>query len=249
MQTLVIIPTYNERENIEALLTQVFQQQADIHVLVVDDNSPDRTFELVQQLAHMQYPDKLHLLKRPGKLGLGTAYVEGFRWALSHNYDYVVQMDADFSHNPVYLPDFLREIGTSDVVLGSRYIPGGGVRGWGLLRQLISKGGNIYARTILGLPFRDLTGGYKCFRRDVLQAIGLDEIHAKGYAFQIETTYRAVSKGFTITEIPIIFEDRIRGKSQFSFDIFLEAMAIVWRLRRRVGGQKKSATTADNRRV
>ena len=249
MQTLVIIPTYNERENIEALLTQVLQQQADVHVLVVDDNSPDLTSELVEEFGRSKYPGQVHLLKRPGKLGLGTAYVDGFRWALSHSYDYVVQMDADFSHNPIYLPDFLKEIQQSDVVLGSRYIPGGGVKGWGLLRQLISKGGNIYARTILRLPFRDLTGGYKCFRREVLEAIGLDEIRARGYAFQIETTYRAICKGFTVTEIPIVFEDRIRGKSQFSFHIFLEAVAIVWRLRGQMNEQKKCATIARNRRV
>lgn len=249
MQTLVIIPTYNERENIEALLTQVLQQQADVHVLVVDDNSPDGTAELVEEFGRSKHPGQVHLLKRLGKLGLGTAYVEGFKWALARQYDYVVQMDADFSHNPIYLSDFLREIERSDVVLGSRYIPGGGVKGWGLLRQLISKGGNIYARTILRLPFRDLTGGYKCFRREVLEAIGLDEIRARGYAFQIETTYRAICKGFTVTEIPIIFEDRVRGKSQFSSEIFLEAMAAVWRLRGQMNEQKKCATIARNRRV
>ncbi len=231
MQTLVIIPTYNERENIEKLLSEVLRQP-DVHVLVVDDNSPDLTFELVEELQRTRYPDQLHLLKRAGKMGLGTAYVEGFQWALSRDYDYIMEMDADFSHNPAYLPDFLRAIEKSDLVLGSRYVPGGAIKGWGMLRHLVSTGGNLYARMVLGLPYHDITGGYKCFRRSVLEAIDLDAIHAKGYAFQIETTYRALLKGFTVAEIPIVFEDRVRGKSQFSWGIFLEAATIVWGLRR-----------------
>lgn len=233
MKTLIIIPTYNERENIEPLLAQVFERQPEVHVLVVDDSSPDRTSELIEKLKQKKYPDQLHLLKRAAKMGLGTAYVEGFKWALARGYDYIIEMDADFSHNPAYLPDFMQAIQESDVVLGSRYVPGGGVKGWGLLRQFISKGGNVYARMILRLPFRDLTGGYKCFRREVLEAIELDEIHARGYAFQIETTYRALAKGFAVKEIPIVFEDRIRGKSQFSVGVFLEALTIVWRLKKR----------------
>ena len=215
------------------MLAQVFERQPEVHVLVVDDSSPDRTSELIEKLKQKKYPDQLHLLKRAAKMGLGTAYVEGFKWALARGYDYIIEMDADFSHNPAYLPDFMQAIQESDVVLGSRYVPGGGVKGWGLLRQFISKGGNVYARMILRLPFRDLTGGYKCFRREVLEAIELDEIHARGYAFQIETTYRALAKGFAVKEIPIVFEDRIRGKSQFSVGVFLEALTIVWRLKKR----------------
>ena len=234
MQTVVIIPTYNERENIEALLAQVFAQQENIHVLVVDDNSPDRTYALVDELQVNRYPGRLHLLIRSCKMGLGTAYVEGFRWALAHGYDYIVQMDADFSHNPVYIKDFMREIRGSDLVLGCRYMPGGDVKDWGFIRKLISNGGNIYARAILGVKFHDLTGGFKCFRREVLEAINLDEIHTKGYGFQIEMTHRAFCKGFTVAEIPITFEDRTHGKSKMSHGIILEAMLIVWRLRRQV---------------
>lgn len=235
VQTLAVIPTYNERENIEALLTQIFEQKPDIHILVVDDNSPDHTADLVEEFSRIHSPEQVHLLKRPGKTGLGTAYIEGFRWALAQGFDYIIQMDADFSHNPIYIADFIAAIQNSDLVLGSRYIPGGAIKGWGFLRNLISRGGNYYARAVLGLRYHDLTGGYKCFRRSVLEAINLDEIHAKGYAFQIEMTYRAHRKHFSITEIPIVFEDRIRGKSQFSGDIFLEAVTIVWRLRRDIG--------------
>lgn len=234
LQTLVVIPTYNEHENIEPLLAQIFDQMPDMHVLVVDDNSPDHTADLVEEFGRTHSPEQVHLLKRPGKMGLGTAYIEGFKWALEHGFDYIIQMDADFSHNPVFLNDFLSGIQRSDLVLGSRYIPGGAIKGWGFIRNLISRGGNYYARAVLRLPYHDLTGGYKCFRRSVLEAINLDEIHAKGYAFQIEMTYRAYRKHFSITEIPITFEDRIRGKSQFSGDIFLEAMTIVWQLRRNI---------------
>lgn len=234
MQTLAVIPTYNERENIEALLTQILEQKPDIHILVVDDNSPDHTSDLVEGFGKDHSLEQVHLLKRPGKMGLGTAYVEGFKWALEHNFDYIIQMDADFSHNPIYIADLISAIQNSDLVLGSRYIPGGAIKGWGFIRNLISRGGNYYARAVLGLPYHDLTGGYKCFRRGVLEAINLDEIHAIGYAFQIETTYRAHCKKFTIAEIPITFEDRVRGKSQFSRDIFLEAMTIVWRLKRNI---------------
>jgi dolichol-phosphate mannosyltransferase len=228
---LIIIPTYNERENIEELLALITKTDPAAHILIVDDNSPDRTFEIVEGLIQSVYSGRLFLLKRAGKLGLGTAYIAGFKWALAREYDYIFEMDADFSHDPKYLPDFLAAIQTHDLVLGSRYVPGGGVKNWGLLRKFISRGGSLYARTILGLSLRDLTGGFKCFRREVLQAINLDEIKSNGYSFQIEMTYRAKLQGFRIAETPIIFEDRTAGKSKMSRKIFLEAVLMVWKLR------------------
>ena len=228
---LIIIPTYNESENVEKLLDLISRTDPAAHVLIVDDNSPDRTYEIVERLMQTSYPGRLFLLKRAGKLGLGTAYLAGFKWALARDYEYIFEMDADFSHDPKYLPDFLAAIQTHDLVLGSRYVPGGGVKNWGLLRKFISRGGSLYARTILGLSLRDLTGGFKCFRREVLEAIDLDSIKSNGYSFQIEMTYRACCKGFRIFETPIVFEDRTAGKSKMSRKIFLEAVLIVWKLR------------------
>ena len=228
---LIIIPTYNERENIRPLLDMICGIEPAAHLLIVDDNSPDQTAALAEQLQDSAYPGRLFLLKRSGKLGLGTAYVAGFKWALARGYDYIFEMDADFSHDPRYLPEFLAAIQTSDVVLGSRYIPGGGVKNWGLVRRLVSQGGSLYARTILGLSVRDLTGGFKCFRREVLLALDLDEVSSNGYSFQIEITYRAWKKGFRIQETPIVFEDRRAGKSKMSRRIFWEAVWMVWRLR------------------
>ena len=228
---LIIIPTYNERENLATLLAAIDRVDPVAHILIVDDNSPDRTHEVVEDLMQSSYSGRLFLLKRAGKMGLGTAYIDGFRWALARKYDYIFEMDADFSHDPHYLPEFLSAIETCDVVLGSRYVKGGGVKNWGLLRKIISRGGGIYARTILGLPLHDLTGGFKCFRREVLQAIDLDEVKSNGYSFQIEMTYRAKLKGFRIVETPIVFEDRTAGKSKMSSKIFLEAVLMVWKLR------------------
>ena len=228
---LIIIPTYNESDNIEKLLDLISRTDPAAHVLIVDDNSPDRTYEIVERLMQTSYPGRLFLLKRAGKLGLGTAYIAGFKWALARDYDYIFEMDADFSHDPKYLPAFLTAIEKHDLVLGSRYVPGGGVKNWGLLRKFISRGGSLYARTILGLSLRDLTGGFKCFRREVLEAIDLDSIKSNGYSFQIEMTYRACCKGFRIFETPIVFEDRTAGKSKMSRKIFLEAVLMVWKLR------------------
>ena len=228
---LIIIPTYNESDNIEKLLDLISRTDPAAHVLIVDDNSPDRTYEIVERLMQTSYPGRLFLLKRAGKLGLGTAYIAGFKWALARDYDYIFEMDADFSHDPKYLPAFLTAIEKHDLVLGSRYVPGGGVKNWGLLRKFISRGGSLYARTILGLSLRDLTGGFKCFRRQVLEAIDLDSIKSNGYSFQIEMTYRARCKGFRICETPIVFEDRTAGKSKMSRKIFLEAVLMVWKLR------------------
>ena len=228
---LIIIPTYNESDNIEKLLDLISRTDPAAHVLIVDDNSPDRTYEIVERLMQTSYPGRLFLLKRAGKLGLGTAYIAGFKWALARDYDYIFEMDADFSHDPKYLPAFLTAIEKHDLVLGSRYVPGGGVKNWGLLRKIISRGGSLYARMILGLSLRDLTGGFKCFRRQVLESIDLDAVKSNGYSFQIEMTYRARCKGFRICETPIVFEDRTAGKSKMSRKIFLEAVLMVWKLR------------------
>lgn len=228
---VIIIPTYNESDNIEKLLDLISRTDPVAHVLIVDDNSPDRTYEIVERLMQTSYPGRLFLLKRAGKLGLGTAYIAGFKWALARDYDYIFEMDADFSHDPKYLPAFLAAIENCDLVLGSRYVPGGGVKNWGLLRKFISRGGSFYARTILGISLRDLTGGFKCFKRQVLEAIDLDSIKSNGYSFQIEMTYRARCQGFRICETPIIFEDRTAGKSKMSRKIFLEAVLMVWKLR------------------
>ena len=228
---LVIIPTYNEKANIGELLGLVYKYVPDIHVLVVDDGSPDGTGELIENLMSGEYQKRLFILKRSGKLGLGTAYIAGFKWALARDYEFIFEMDADFSHNPKYLPQFLETITGCDVVLGSRYVTGGGVTNWSLLRRFISLGGSLYSRTILSLPFHDLTGGFKCFRRKVLETINLDDVKSNGYSFQIEMTYRAFLLGFTIKEVPIVFEERAEGQSKMSSSIFREAIWMVLKLR------------------
>ena len=200
--------------------------------MVIDDNSPDKTADIVTELAETKYKDQLFLMKRAGKLGLGTAYVAGFNWGLERDYDIIGQMDADFSHNPKYLPQMFKTLETYDMVLGSRYVDGGGVVNWSLKRKLISRGGSLYAKIILGLPYNDLTGGFKCFRRTVLETINVNELKSTGYCFQIETTYKAFLNGFKIKEIPIIFEDRILGVSKMSGSIFKEAMLMVLELRK-----------------
>ncbi|WP_094603409.1 Polyprenol monophosphomannose synthase [Sporomusa silvacetica DSM 10669] len=228
---LVIIPTYNEKDNISELLGLVYQYVPDSHVLVVDDGSPDGTGDLIETLMASEYQGRLFILKRSGKLGLGTAYIAGFKWALEREYEFIFEMDADFSHNPKYLPEFLTAITDCDVVLGSRYVVGGGVTNWSLLRRFISLGGSLYSRTILSLPFHDLTGGFKCFRRKVLETINLDDVKSNGYSFQIEMTYRAFLLGFTIKEVPIVFEERAEGQSKMSSSIFREAIWMVLKLR------------------
>ena len=229
-EALIIIPTYNERENLKSLCDQVLTALPSADLLIVDDNSPDGTGQLADQMA-AENP-RINVLHRSGKLGLGTAYIAGFHYALSKGYQFVFEMDADFSHDPVYLPALLGAAKDgAGVVIGSRRVPGGGTENWGLSRQLISAGGSLYARTILGLDVRDLTSGFKCFRREVLAAIDLDAVRSNGYSFQIEMTYRAVRKGFSVTEVPIIFIDRRAGQSKMSSKIFAEAMGMVWRLR------------------
>lgn len=232
MKKLIIIATYNEKDNIEKMLMDVFASVPDVNILVIDDNSPDKTHEIVERLITERYPVQLHLMKRAGKLGLGTAYIAGFNWGLERDYDVIGHMDADFSHNPKYLPSMFEALANGyDLVLGSRYVKGGGVVNWGLKRKIISRGGSLYAKIILGLPFNDLTGGFKCFKRKVLETIGINELKSTGYSFQIETTYKTYLNGFKIKEIPIIFEDRILGQSKMSGSIFKEALLMVLRMR------------------
>jgi len=230
MRPLVLVPTYNERDNLPPLVEQLLRCM-NVRVMIVDDASPDGTGELADRLA-AEHPDRLFVLHRAGKEGLGKAYIAGFHWGLDHGYDLLFEMDADFSHEPRHLPQFINAIRAgADVVLGSRYIPRGGTRNWSLLRRLISRGGSLYAQIILGLPFHDLTGGFKCFRRRALEAIDLDSITANGYGFQIEVTYRCYKRGLRIVETPIVFVDRRVGQSKMSRNIVYEAMWMVWKLR------------------
>jgi dolichol-phosphate mannosyltransferase len=227
---LIIIPTYNERNNLAKLAAAIYAQ-GPFHLLIVDDHSPDGTGVLADRLVE-EYAGRFFVLHRTGKLGLGTAYLEGFRWGLARSYDLLFEMDADFSHDPRHLPQFVAAIHAgADLVLGSRYTPGGGTRNWSLLRRIISRGGSLYSQAILGLPIRDLTSGFKCFRRPVLEALDLDAVHSNGYSFQIEITYRAFRRGFRVIETPIIFVDRRVGKSKMHGRIVYEAIFMVWRLR------------------
>ena len=229
-RALVIVPTYNERENIARLVETVLAQDPRLEVLVVDDGSPDGTAEIVDGLT-TQTP-RVHIHRRPRKMGLGTAYVAGFRWALERGYDCVFEMDADFSHDPGHLPQFLRAIEGADLVLGSRYRQGKvTVVNWPIGRLILSYFANVYARAVTGLPVWDATGGFKCFRRHVLAAIELGEVRSNGYAFQIEMSFRAWKQGFEIVEIPIVFVDRTEGQSKMSGAIVREAVWMVWRLR------------------
>ena len=222
----VILPTYNEAENLERIVHAVLEQLPDSgRVLVVDDNSPDGTGEIADELAASN--PSVSVLHRDRKEGLGPAYLAGFRVALGGGAGRIIEMDADFSHDPAYLPKLIGAADHFDLVIGSRYVPGGGVTEWGPTRRFISRGGSAYARIALGLPIRDLTGGFKCFRREVLEAINLDTIEARGYAFQVETTYRAIRAGFRVAEIPIVFRDREEGTSKMSRSIVAEAM---WRV-------------------
>ena len=229
---IIVIPTYNEIENIEIILDKVFSLNLGVDILVVDDNSPDKTYEKVQELIDTDlYSKQLHLVIRQNKEGLGKAYIEGFKWCLAHDYAFIIEMDADLSHDPKYLPSFIENIKEYDLIIGSRYVKGGGVVNWSLLRKFISFGGSTYARTILGISIKDVTGGFKCFRREVLEAIDLDNIISAGYAFQIEMNYRTILKGFKVKEVPIIFEDRVAGQSKMSKKIFIEALLNVVTLR------------------
>jgi dolichol-phosphate mannosyltransferase len=222
----LVLPTYNEAENIEAFLDAVRGElPPSSHVLIVDDSSPDGTGEIADRLADCH--ENVSVLHRPHKEGLGPAYLAGFRRALSGGAALVLEMDSDFSHDPAYLPRLLEAAERADLVIGSRYVMGGGVSDWGLLRRTISRGGSAYARFVLGLGVRDLTGGFKCFRREVLEAIDLDSIQAHGYAFQVEMTYRVIQQGFRVLEVPIVFRERRAGSSKMDRSIIVEA---AWRV-------------------
>jgi dolichol-phosphate mannosyltransferase len=228
--TLVVTPTYNERDNLPRFVEAVRGALPDADVLVVDDNSPDGTGDLADALAAKD--THVRVRHRAGKLGLGTAYIEAFTQGLSDGYERFFEMDADLSHDVRYLPAFVRALDDgADLVIGSRNIPGGGVEGWGAGRHFISKGGSLYSRAILGLPVRDLTSGYKAFSRRALQAIDLGAVQSNGYSFQIEMTYRVIRRGMRVTEVPIVFVDRTLGRSKMSRKIFIEAIGMVWKLR------------------
>ncbi len=229
-RALVIVPTYNESENIARIVPLILAQDPRLEVLVVDDNSPDGTGQMADELARNE--ERVHVLHREGKEGLGRAYLAGFRWALERPYDFVFEMDADFSHDPAHLAEFLFAVQNADLVLGSRYRDGKvTVVNWPMTRLMLSYGANIYARAVTGLQLGDATGGFKCFRREVLAAIPLDQVRSNGYAFQIEMSFRAWKRGFRIAEIPIVFYDRTEGASKMSKGIVREAILMVWRLR------------------
>ncbi len=228
---LVIIPTYNEADNVRELVAEIHAVNETIHILVVDDNSPDKTWEIVEEMKAED--SRIHLIRREGKLGLGTAYVAGFKFAIENGYDFIFQMDADFSHNPKSIPKFLEAIKDKDLVIGSRYKNGVRVVNWPIKRLILSFMANVYTRVITGMPVADATGGYKCFRKEVLVELDLDKIRSNGYAFQIEMNFKTYKKGFRLAEIPIIFEDRRVGISKMSKRIIIEAIFTVWSLRLR----------------
>ncbi|MEJ5287564.1 MAG: Dolichol-phosphate mannosyltransferase [Candidatus Kapaibacterium sp.] len=229
MKAIIVIPTYNESENIEKLIKKIFSIAPEINILIVDDNSPDGTANIVEQL--MKSDSRLHLIKRTGKLGLGTAYIEGFKYALSKDFEVIFEMDADFSHNPEDIPRFLEAIEDADLVIGSRYLTGVNVINWPLKRLILSYFANFYTRVITGMPVKDATGGFKCFRASALRQIDLDKVKTNGYGFQIEMNFRFWAKGLRIKEIPIVFVDRMNGVSKMNKKIILEAIFLVWKLK------------------
>ncbi|GDX87241.1 dolichyl-phosphate beta-D-mannosyltransferase [Gemmatimonadota bacterium] len=229
-KALVIVPTYNEKENVRNIISAVLGCESRADVLIVDDNSPDGTGDIVAAL-EAEDP-RVHLMRRPGKMGLGTAYRDGFRWALARDYEYILEMDADFSHDPAHIPKFIAAAQDADFVLGSRYLDGNvTVMNWPMSRLMLSYFANVYARIVTGLTLWDATGGFKCFHRRVLEAIDLDDVRSNGYAFQIEMSFRAFRKGFKGKEIPIVFSDRAHGTSKMNRGIVREAIWMVWRLR------------------
>jgi len=229
-RALVCLPTYDEKDNVVPITEAILAATPLVDVLIIDDNSPDGTGRLADAIAARQ--PRVKVLHRAGKEGLGRAYLAGFEWALRGGYELILEMDADFSHDPKYLPAMIDAAGGADLVLGSRNVPGGGTVNWGAGRKVISRGGSLYARTILGIPVRDLTGGFKCFHRKVLESIDLPTVECSGYAFQIELTFRALRRGFRVVEIPIVFVDRRVGQSKMSKRIVLEALRKVWSIRR-----------------
>ena len=234
---LIVIPTYNEADNVRPIVSAVREVVPDAHVLIVDDSSPDGTGRLADEIAAAD--PQVHVLHRPGKEGLGRAYLDAFRWGLGRGYDKLVEFDADFSHNPKYLPTMLATLDRADVAVGSRYVAGGGTENWGLVRKVISGGGSWYGRLVLGVPIRDLTAGFIAWNRHVLEAIALDRVQSAGFSFQIEMKVRAQSKGFRVEEVPIVFVDRRVGYSKMSQRIFFEALLLVWQLRFRLGAEER----------
>ncbi|MDR1175789.1 MAG: polyprenol monophosphomannose synthase [Treponema sp.] len=234
MKLLIVCPTYNEIENIESFIPALFAAiDESTGVLIIDDNSPDGTGAAVEKLTE-KYAGRLQLVKRPGKQGIATAYIEGFRLGIKQGCDAFLEIDADFSHNPAYIPELVEKLKNHDVAIGSRNIRGGGVEGWSVLRNFVSKGGSLYSRLILGCPVKDLTGGFNMWSKSALEKIGLEKIISRGYSFQIEMKYRAYKAGCSIVEIPIVFVDRKQGKSKMSKKIFFEAMLNVFRIRNAV---------------
>jgi len=230
VEVLVVVPTYNEHDNIGRVLTDLLSLDVDLGVLVVDDNSPDGTGQVVDEYASRE--PRVHAIHRPGKMGLGSAYIRGFKWAMEEtDAKFIFEMDADFSHDPHAIPQFLAKTPEADLVIGSRYLEGITVMNWPLRRLALSVGANIYTRIITGMPFKDATGGFKCFRREVLEALPLDKIKSDGYSFQIEMNYHAWKRNFRIVEIPIVFVDRQQGASKMSRRIVYEAVFLVWKLR------------------
>jgi dolichol-phosphate mannosyltransferase len=241
MKTLIVVPTYNERDNLPLLIEAIHAVDPGLHVLVVDDGSPDGTGAIVDAIAARD--GRIAVIHRTGKLGLGTAYLAGFRYALRHDYDRIVQMDADFSHRPSDIPRLLERSEEADLVIGSRNVRGGSVENWSPLRQLISRGGSWYTRLLLHLPVRDCTAGFKCWRRSTLQAFDLDAIHSNGYGFQVEMNFHASRLHFRIAEIPVVFPDRTVGQSKMSAPIVWEAVKLVWNLRRQYQTRPRSVAT------
>ncbi len=229
MNTLIISPTYNEKKNVKSLIESVFNIDENYHILIIDDNSPDGTADIVKEL-QLKYKN-LYLEERPGKAGLGTAYKYGFNWALKRNYDNIVQMDADLSHDPIEIKEMVRLLNSYDLVVGSRYINGVSVVHWPIKRLLLSYGANVYARIVTGLPIKDSTGGFKAWKRKVLDSIDLNGVKSQGYSFQIEMNWRAWQKKYSIFEHPIIFADRTIGESKMSKKIMFEAIIVIWRMR------------------
>ena len=246
LRCLCIIPTYNERENLPRLVPDLLGRVPGLEVLVVDDGSPDGTADVAGELT--EATGRVRVLRRAGKMGLGSAYVTGFEYALEHGYDYVIQMDADLSHRPEDLPRLLEVAREgAGVAIGSRYVPGGRVEGWSILRRLVSKGGSFYARNLLGLPIRDCTSGFKCFRREALESTDFTNLESNGYGFQVEMNYLCHRAGLQIVEVPIVFPDRTAGRSKMSPGIFQEAAILVWKLRYRKKPSYQKATPAKAR--
>ena len=229
MKAIVIIPTYNEKDNIENIVRDILSQSEEVSVLVVDDNSPDGTGRLVDSMAAAD--PRVNVMHRAGKMGLGSAYIEGFKYALKAGYDYIFEMDADYSHDPREIPNFLAAIKDHDVVIGSRYIGGVRILNWPIERLMLSYSASLYTRMITGIKLIDCTSGFKCFRREVLEALDLDRVHSDGYSFQIEMSFLCQAKGFSLKEIPIVFTDRMQGHSKMNKGIVYEALVIVWLLK------------------